>query len=78
MTFPVSIKGVVIHAVESVNRHVFIATFGCEVNNPAEVVLSEEHTTANLFLGKELPTLNLPAGRPRAIKKWFSAPRTVA
>jgi hypothetical protein len=64
--------------VESVHRHVFIATYGCEVSNPAEVVLSEEHTMANLFLEKEIPTLYLPSGYRRAITKWFSAPRTVA
>lgn len=67
-----------LYHVESVHRHAFIATYGCAASNPAEVVVSEERTTANLFLEKEIPTLNLPNGYRRAIEIWFDTPRTVA
>lgn len=65
-----------LYHVESVNRHVFIATYGCAVDDPGELVVSDEHTTANLFREKEIQTLNLPPGYHRAIRKWFNAPST--
>lgn len=45
-----------LYHVESVNRHVFIATYGCHARTPPEVVVSDEHVAANLFgEGKSRP-----------------------
>ncbi len=61
-----------LYHVESVNRHVFIATYGCHPTAPTEIVVSNEHVTANLFSEAELPELNLPNGYRRSITTWFA------
>ncbi|MFC4855745.1 NUDIX hydrolase [Actinophytocola glycyrrhizae] len=63
-----------LYHVESVHRHVFVVTYGCHPNAPAEVVLSTEHVSANLFHQAEISALNLPRGYHRAIDLWFSHP----
>ncbi len=73
-----------LYHVESVNRHVFIATYGCHPTTTPELVLSNEHLAATLFSEQELPALNLPNGYRRSITTWLNhpskrnnAPRTV-
>lgn len=66
-----------LYHVSLVNRHVFIATYGCHPTSPGDVVISGEHVAASWFPETEIPTLNLPHGYRRAITMWFSHPRTV-
>ena len=66
-----------LYHVEPVNRHVFIATYGCHLLAGPEIVLSNEHVSANLFEERELSGLNLPEGYRRSITTWFRHPRTV-
>ncbi len=61
-----------LYHVESAHRHVFIATYGCHPTTPTDIVVSDEHVTANLFSEAELPTLNLPDGYRRSITTWFT------
>lgn len=63
-----------LYHVEIVNRHVFIATYGCHPTATPEIAISPEHTTATMFSEEDLPALNLPNGYRRSIKTWFSHP----
>jgi ADP-ribose pyrophosphatase YjhB (NUDIX family) len=60
-----------LYHVESMNRHVFIATYGCHPTATADIVVSNEHVAAGLVTETDLPALNLPDGYRRSIATWF-------
>ena len=63
-----------LYHVETVNRHVFIATYGCHPTTTPEIAVSQEHVTAHMFSEEDLPALNLPNGYRRSARTWFSHP----
>lgn len=52
-------------------KHVFIVTYGCELETEVEPVLSHEHKEIGLFSSAEVAQLNMPDGYRRSIATWF-------
>ncbi|MEV6560425.1 NUDIX domain-containing protein [Nocardia sp. NPDC051756] len=61
-----------IHYIASVERHVFIVTYGCYPDTGAEPALSHEHEEVGLFREGEIAALNMPDGYKRSILAWFA------
>ncbi|WP_223885700.1 NUDIX hydrolase [Nocardia colli] len=61
-----------IYYIASVERHVFIVTYGCYPDTDAEPVLSHEHKEVGLFREGEIAGLNMPDGYKRSISVWFA------
>lgn len=64
-----------LYYIESVRRHVFIATYGCHPTAVPYPVHSHEHTAVGLFTETEAAKLPMPAGYRRSIATWFAALR---
>lgn len=52
-------------------KHVFIATYACELAGAFAPVISHEHAQLALFAPQALPT-NFPAGYRRSIETWLA------
>jgi ADP-ribose pyrophosphatase YjhB (NUDIX family) len=61
--------------VAAAGRHVFIVTYGCELNpgqEAREPVLSAEHQRVGLFTPAEITELVMPAGYRASIASWLA------
>ncbi|MFD6160594.1 NUDIX domain-containing protein [Nocardia sp. NPDC060256] len=61
-----------IYYISSVEKHVFIVTYGCYPDTDAEPILSHEHKEVGLFGADEVAGLNMPEGYKRSITTWFA------
>ena len=59
---------------ESVERHVFIVTYGCHPQSDADPILSTEHQDIGLFSASEIARLRMPDGYRRSISAWLTHP----
>jgi 8-oxo-dGTP pyrophosphatase MutT (NUDIX family) len=62
--------------INTVERHVFIVTYGCYLDVDIDPVLSHEHKEIGLFTEAEVAGLNMPDGYRRAIASWFDRAAT--
>lgn len=60
--------------IDSVERHVFIATYGCHPQSDTDPVLSIEHKEIGLFKASEVGHLRMPEGYRRSIAAWLTHP----
>jgi 8-oxo-dGTP pyrophosphatase MutT (NUDIX family) len=61
-----------LYHIPAVDRHVFIATYGCHPVGNTVPVLSHEHEEIALFDESETAALPMPAGYRRSIAAWFA------
>lgn len=57
--------------INQAEKHVFIVTYGCHLQDTGEPVLSHEHKEIRLFSENEVPDLNMPDGHRRSINNWY-------
>ena len=61
--------------INSVERHVFIVTYGCHpMAAEFEPTLSHEHRAIGLFTAEEVALLRMPDGYRRSIATWLAHP----
>ena len=60
--------------INSVERHVFIVTYGCHPQSEAPPVLSHEHREVGLCSAAEVTRLRMPDGYRRSIAGWLAHP----
>lgn len=60
--------------IDSVERHVFIVTYGCDPQSDADPVLSIEHKEVRLFNFSDIGQLRMPEGYRRSIAAWLTHP----
>jgi 8-oxo-dGTP pyrophosphatase MutT (NUDIX family) len=57
--------------IEKAEKHVFIVTYGCHVNEDGDPVVSHEHKEIGLFGEQEVSALTMPDGYKRSIATWY-------
>lgn len=58
--------------IDSVEKHVFIVTYGCYLESDVTPVLSSEHKEIGRFTEYAVPALNMPEGYRRSISAWMT------
>ncbi|GAA4875868.1 NUDIX hydrolase [Saccharopolyspora cebuensis] len=58
--------------IRSVDRHVFIVTYGCYPDTDVDPVLSHEHKEVRMFPETAVADLTMPDGYKRSIFTWFA------
>jgi mutator protein MutT len=61
-----------LYHVATVDRHVFVVTYGCVPGAAAEPELSAEHREVGLFDVAEVAGLTMPEGYRRSIRTWLA------
>lgn len=61
--------------ITTVDRHVFIVTYGCRPVSGGDLRVSSEHKEAALFTQDQVGDLPMPEGYKRSIAAWFTHPQ---